>query len=214
MTLRERILNLLFPPKCPFCGHILDEPGICADCRRNLPWTQGEEQERTLHGNVRCASPLFYEDHARNGILRLKFQGASGAAGCLGELIAACAAEHFSSEFDAVTWVPVSKRRLRQRGYDQARLLAEGACRCWGVKPKSLLRKVTDNHAQSGMQEASARRANVLGVYQADAGLVVGQRLLLVDDVVTTGSTLEECVRTLKDAGAADVVCVTLARTR
>lgn len=214
MTLRERILNLLFPPKCPFCGRILDEPGICAGCRRDLPWTQGEEQERTLPGHVRCASPLFYEDRARDGVLRLKFRGASYAADSFGDLIASCAAEHFSGEFDTVTWVPVSRKRLKQRGYDQARLLAEAACRRWSVKPEPLLRKVTENAAQSGLREASMRRANVLGAYEVDTDRIAGRRLLLVDDVVTTGSTMGECVRVLRDAGAAGVVCVTLARTR
>ena len=66
-----------------------------------------------------------------------------------------------------MTWVPVSPRRLRQRGYDQARLLAESACRLWETKPLPLLRKTVHNPAQSGLKEAAARRANVLGVYEA-----------------------------------------------
>ena len=112
-----------------------------------------------------------------------------------------------------VTWVPVSRHRLRKRGYDQAELLARAACRVWSVKPERLLRKVQDNPAQSGLTEAAARRANVLGVYRApDAA--AGLRVLLADDVVTTGSTLSECARTLLTAGAAEVVCVTLAQAR
>lgn len=86
-----------------------------------------------------------------------------------------------------VTWVPVSRRRLRKRGYDQAQLLAESACRVWGVKPERLLRKVQDNPAQSGLTEAAARRANVLGVYEAvGPEQIQGRRVLLVDDICTT----------------------------
>ena len=78
---------------------------------------------------------LWYQGLAREGLHRFKFRGMSSAAAPLGELIAGCAAEHFSGAFDTVTWVPVSPRRLRQRGYDQARLLAESACRLWEVTP-------------------------------------------------------------------------------
>ena len=137
----------------------------------------------------------------------------SAAAEALGGLVARCAAERFSGEFDTVTWVPVSKKRLRQRGYDQARLLAESACRRWDTKPVALLRKVADNPAQSGLTEAAARRANVLGVYEA-LPEAAGKRVLLIDDICTTGATLTECVRVLKDGGAESVACAAVALTR
>ena len=215
MNLLEAVLDLLFPPKCPFCGKVREKRGICPACRKALPWTEGDQGLKTLSGGTVCAAPLWYEDLAREGLLRYKFQGASAAAEPLGELIAQCAAERFSGAFDVVAWVPVSRRRLRKRGYDQARLLAESACRVWGVRPERLLRKVRDNPAQSGLTEAAARRANVLGVYEpADPGRIEGRRVLLVDDICTTGATLAECARTLRSAGAADVVCVTAALTR
>ena len=70
-----------------------------------------------------------------------------------------------------------------------------------------------DNPPQSGIHDAAARRANVLGVYDA-VGDAAGKRILLVDDICTTGATLTECIRVLKDAGAADVVCAVVALTR
>ena len=211
----HQLLDLFFPPKCPFCGKVLDHAGICPACEKALPWTEEGAGVRELPGGVRCAAPLWYEGKVREGLLRFKFQGASAAAGPMGELVARCAAERFSGAFDVVTWVPVSRRRLRSRGYDQARLLAESACRLWGVRPEQLLRKTADNPAQSGLTEAAARRANVLGVYETPVPeKVQGRRVLLVDDICTTGATLAECARTLRDAGAADVmsVCVALAR--
>ena len=146
-------------------------------------------------------------------MLRYKFRSTPGAAGILGDLLAECAAERFAGEFDAVTYVPVSRKRLRRRGYDQSRLLAEHACRRWDTEPMPLLRKITDNPAQSSLSGAAARRANVLGVYDS-AGDCRGKRVLLIDDIVTTGETLKECARVLKGAGAADVLALTLARTR
>ena len=214
MSLLSSLLDLLFPPKCPFCGRVLDKPGICDACRKALPWTEGEDALRRGPGGFRCAAPLWYRDLAREGLHRFKFRGMSSAAAPLGELIAGCAAEHFSGAFDTVTWVPVSPRRLRQRGYDQARLLAESACRLWETKPLPLLRKTVHNPAQSGLKEAAARRANVLGVYEAvDPERISGHRILLVDDICTTGATLAECARVLREAGAADVVCAAAALT-
>lgn len=213
MNLLEAFLNLLFPPKCPFCGHVLDKPGICPTCEKNLPWIEGREGLREGAGGLRCAGAVWYETKAREGLLRLKFQGVSAAAEPMGELVARCAAERFAGEFDTVTWVPVSKQRLRQRGYDQAELLARAACRRWDTQPVRLLNKTIDNPAQSGIHDAAARRANVLGVYDPVGGMA-GKRILLVDDICTTGATLTECVRVLKDAGAADVVCAVVALTR
>ena len=214
MSLLSSLLDLLFPPKCPFCGRVLDKPGICDACRKALPWTEGEDALRRGPGGFRCAAPLWYQGLAREGLHRFKFRGMSSAAGPLGELLAQCAAERFSGAFDTVTWVPVSPRRLRQRGYDQARLLAESACRLWDTRPLPLLRKTVHNPAQSGLKESAQRRANVQGVYTVpDPAAVRDRRILLIDDICTTGATLAECVRVLREAGAADVLCAAVALT-
>ena len=137
-------MNLLFPPKCPFCGKVQDVPGICPDCEKDLPWIPGAEALREGPGGLRCAGAVWYEKTVRDALLRLKFQGASEIAEPLGELIARCAAEQFGGEFDTVTWVPVSKKRLRKRGYDQSELLARSACRFWDIQPVRLLEKKVD----------------------------------------------------------------------
>lgn len=208
------LLNLLFPPKCPFCERVLDMPGICPACQRALPWTEESDSLWELSGRLRCTAPLWYEGAAREGILRFKFQGAAGAADPLGGLIAQCAAERLSGEFDTVSWVPVSGRRLRQRGYDQAELLARSACLRWSTRPVRLLYKTKDTPAQSGLAGTAARRENAAGAYRA-AGpeSVRGRRILLVDDICTTGATLTECAGVLLSAGASEVVCAAAART-
>lgn len=211
-TWAGRLLDLLFPPKCPFCGRVLDAPGVCDACGRHLPWVPDSQAVREGADGLRCAAPLWYEDKVREAILRMKFQGVSAAAEPLGALVAQCAAEHLPGEFDTVTWVPVSRKRLRCRGYDQSRLLAESACRCWETKPAALLEKTEDNPAQSSLTEAAARRANVRGVYRALPG-AAGRRILLIDDVCTTGATLTECIQVLREAGAASVVCAAVAQS-
>ena len=186
---------------------------MCDRCRDTLPYTEGHAVQKGAFG--RCASPLWYEGGVRKAILDYKFKGKLGGLDCFGQMMARCAAEEFSGEFDAVTWVPVSKKRLRKRHFDQSRYLAASLCVDWHVAPVETLKKVVDNPPQSGTEDSARRRANVLGVYEpADAGVIAGKRWLLVDDIITTGATLSECVRVLKEAGAADVVCLTLASTR
>ena len=207
----DPFLDLLFPPKCPFCGKLLDTPGVCPACRDSLPWTAEADALWDLPGGARCAAPLWYEGSVRDALLRFKFHGASALARPLGELIAQCAAEQFSGEFDTLTWVPVSRKRLRQRGYDQAELLARSAGAVWGVRPERLLVKRVDNPAQSGLEGAAARAENVRDVYQARNA--AGRRVLVIDDICTTGATLASCVQALRAAGAEAAVCVTAART-
>lgn len=215
MKLFNEFFNLIFPPKCPFCRQIVEKQGICDACRKDLPWTEGTEVRCTVPGGYECTAPLFYEDMVRETLLRLKFHGAAYLAEPLGQLIAQCAAEELSGEFDRVTWVPVGPKRLKKRGYDQAQLLAEGACRVWETAPERLLVKTEDNPAQSGLSDAAARRANVLGMYDlAPRADITGRRILLIDDICTTGSTLAECARTLLCAGAENVVCAAVAVTR
>ena len=210
MRAAAALLDLLFPPKCPFCRRVLDAPGVCPACEKSLPWTDEARGLRELPGGLLCAAPLWYEGPVREAVRRFKFRGGVTAAGPLGELIAQAAAERFSGEFDAVTWVPVSAERLRKRGYDQSRLLAESACRLWGVKPERLLRKVRDNPAQSSLEDAAARWRNTRRAYRP-AGDAERKRVLLIDDVCTTGSTLCACAQTLRAAGAAEVVCAAAA---
>ena len=210
MKVTDALLDLLFPPRCPFCRNIQDAPGVCPDCEQALPWTDEGHGLRELPGGLLCAAPLWYEGAVRDAVRRFKFQNGLSAAGPLGELIARAAAERFSGEFDTVAWVPVSARRLRKRGYDQSRLLAEHACKLWGVRPERLLRKVRDNPAQSGLDGAEARWENARGVYEA-VGDLMGRRVLLIDDVCTTGATLASAAGTLLSAGAAGVVCAAAA---
>ncbi len=212
------LLDLLFPPKCVFCRRLLrkGEEGLCASCRTSLPWTHGEEAEQHPEFVSLCVSPLWYQDNVRASFHRYKFQGSRGYAKAYGRLVAQCVREHLAGRYDLITWVPLSPERLKKRGYDQAMLLAMAAALELGDVAVETLRKVRDTGAQSGLgKDDSARQANVLGAYQVvDPELAEGRQVLLIDDVITTGSTISECARTLRSAGAAGVVCATLARAR
>ena len=211
--LSRGILDFFFPRRCPFCGAVAGKELLCKKCLRSLPFTGEHAVREGTFG--RCAAPLYYEDRVREAILQFKFKAKLGGLSCFGMLMAECAAEHYSGAFDAVTWVPVSKKRLKKRGFDQTRYLTGSMCVDWHVAPIETLRKVTDNPPQSTLETEEQRRANVLGVYEAvNAEQFRGKRLLLVDDILTTGATLSECVRVLKEAGAGEVMCLTLAMSR
>ena len=209
--LADTVLNLLYPPRCPFCGVILtggtreEVSGICVTCEASLPWKH--EVLRTLPEGLLCAGPLSYEGVVRDALLKFKFHGESASAEPLGKQIALCVSDCFAGAFDIVSWVPVSGERKRRRGYDQAELLAKAAAKTWGLRPHRLLVKITDNPPQSGLSGSAARRENVAGVYALAQGAAVqGQRILLIDDICTTGATLLECRRTLLQGGAASVL--------
>ena len=214
MSLLSVALDLLFPPKCPFCQSLLedDETLLCARCQRELPWTQGKNGECSGEFFETCVAPLRYRDRVRESIHRYKFSGVRSYASSYAVLMGQCVCDRLDEPFDCVSWVPLSRKRLRQRGYDQARLLAQGLARELQLPVCRLLDKVRDTPAQSGLKEDSARRANVLGAYLlCPEAEVKGKRILLVDDVVTTGATLAECARVLRTAGAEQVVGIALA---
>ena len=216
MGIFSAVLDLLFPEKCPFCRRLLqkDEDGLCAACAKDLPFTHaGGKQSGSFYDL--CVSPLWYEEKVRDAMLRFKFGGVSAYAKTFGKMIADCVRENLDGQYDLISWVPLSAKRLKKRGYDQAKLLAEAAALTLGDTAVKTLEKFVDVPAQSGTGGAAQRRANISGAYRAaDAERIAGKRILLIDDIVTTGSTLSECARILRGAGAEKVVCATLARTR
>ena len=127
--------------------------------------------------------------------------------------MAQCVRDHLKEEADGVTWAPLSRKRRRKRGFDQAELLARELGANLSLPVVSLLEKSRHTQPQSSLSDPSQRRANARGAYRLrPKGQVEGRRWLLVDDVVTSGSTLGECAYLLKQAGAEKVWCVTLAQ--
>lgn len=213
MKLIDTALDLLFPPKCPFCRRLTDRgESVCRDCLRTLPYTTTQSHGRKLRYISRCVAPFYYKGSVRESLLRYKFGGLSAYSQIYAEFIAKCIDENGIS-CDIITWVPLSAKRFRSRGYDQAKLIADSLSGLTGLRCVRLLKKTRHNPAQSGTGSAEKRRANVSGVYTAvNTDEIVGRRILLVDDIVTTGSTLSECARVLSEHGSADVQAVAVAR--
>ena len=204
--------ELLFPPKCILCRKILtkDELDLCRHCRVEAPeYPQGKLKIQFLDS---FAAIWYYEDDVRRSLLRYKFYGARHYAESYGRILAMKVLQEYPEGFDMLTWVPISRLRKLRRGYDQVELLAKAVGREWGMEPVPLLRKIRNNPPQSGIVGQAQRRANVLGIYRmAENVQVEGKRILLLDDILTTGATAGECARVLLTAGAAEVHCAVVA---
>ncbi|MCR4772455.1 MAG: ComF family protein [Oscillospiraceae bacterium] len=211
--LKKGLLRLLFPPKCPFCRRILSgEELMCGECAAGLPYT---DRKADTGGSFysQCVSSLYYTGAVRKAVLAFKFHGRASYAECFGRLMSESVRKKTEGRFDALTWVPLSRARLRKRGYSQARLLAEVMGRELGYTPERLLDKPGNIRPQSRIHDSSQRRANVAGAYKVHPGAELdGRRILLVDDIFTTGATLAECSKIMLLAGAEEVVCAVLCR--
>ena len=211
MKLRTRLLNVLFPPKCAMCGIIIKAPReeLCPECTRSMPWAGITVKRGDFHEGA--VSSLRYEENVREAILRYKFNGHYWLADVFGELMAETVSMQLAGRFDVITWAPISRKRRRQRTYDQAELLAKAVGKTLDFPVVQCLSKTKHTKTNSSLGDEKERRANVSGVYEALAG-IEGKRILLIDDIYTTGSTLAECAKTLMTAGAESVVCATFAR--
>lgn len=210
-----RLGRLLFPPKCVLCRRVLEsaETDLCRNCRLDSP--ECRRDRRTYPFLDSWASVWYYEGAVRSSILRYKFRGARSYADCYGRLLALRLEEELPDGFDLLTWVPTAKLRTLRRGYDQSALLAQAVGRELGLQPVRLLRKRRNNPPQSGIAGQAERRANVLGVYEAvNVQLLPGKRVLLLDDILTTGATAGECARVLLTAGASEITLGTIAVSR
>ena len=210
----DYILSLIYPPKCVFCGTVIDKSDICEECEKTLPFTKGDSIYQKFPFVDKCISPLYYKDYVRRAVLRFKFAGCSCYSRRLGGIMSECAENNLDcGSIDMVSCIPLSRKRMHDRGYNQAELLAKEISKKVGVEYLPTLKKIRHNTAQSTIKDSKQRAANVIGAYRVvDAEKVKGKYILLVDDVVTTGSTVSECARILKKSGAKAVYCVTLAR--
>jgi ComF family protein len=209
------IRSLLFPEKCVLCKKLLESSQIdlCNGCRIEAPqWRKPKDKIPFIK---ELLALWHYEGNVRSSLLRYKFYGKRSYHVAYGRLLAMKLLEEWDGEFDLITWVPISRRRKFRRGYDQVELLAKAVGKELGMEPVPLLKKVRHNRPQSGIPDAAKRRANVLGAYRAiNREAISGKRILLLDDILTTGATAGECARVLLTCGAKEIHCAAVAAAR
>ena len=223
------LVNTVLPPLCPGCDTEMPSVRwICAGCRRRLRrvperWLclfcrLDERKRKGREAGLDCRVPehaawrgrtaFWMEPPLDQVIHRMKYAGCSGLTRPLAHLIA----RDISARGDGVTAVPLHRTRLRERGYNQADLLAKELARRWGIPhlPDLLCRR-RSTRVQARLQE-DERSANLRGAFQVgNPNWVSDRSWILVDDVVTTGSTLAECLQGLRSSGARAVLPVAVA---
>ena len=214
--IRESFLDLLYPPRCSFCEKLLQkgEHGCCRRCYAVLPLVPHGAARSDIANVTLCVAPLYYEGRVREALLRYKFGGLTAYKRTFSEFVAKCVDENGFS-CDSITWVPLSRLRRFRRGYDQSRLIAEELSEKLSVPCAPLLEKTRHTAPQSSQSSAADRKKNAAGVYRCiNAEKAKNSRILLIDDIVTTGATLSECAGMLRRAGAAEVFAAAVAMGR
>lgn len=216
MKLLDFILDLLFPRKCMICRKVLDKSNphtVCFKCESELPYAGENGRIRKLEFVEAVCFPFFYRGKFADAIKRYKFSNCKGYSAFFAAAMAKCIKKHFDGKFDIITWVPISSKRFKARGYNQSQILAEQIAAELGIETVPLLIKHKDTPAQSSIGQDERRRANVLGTYRLKAD-VKGKRILIIDDIVTSGATFTECALTLLIGGAEIIYGAAIASAR
>jgi ComF family protein len=224
---KEQLLSLLFPHKCFCCGQVLEGTGyLCGACKQKLPLTNGElchcgKYARECmcdvgSGYTQAVAPFYYTREIAYGIYRFKYDGRSYYAGFLARYMEEQIRRAYAGiPFDGITYVPMHDKKRRQRGYCQTRLLAKKLADQLHLPLKEgLLYHTGKGTAQTQQPGRAARDKNARISYEAHPADLDGQLLLLVDDVLTTGSTVRRCAGLLRERGAKQVYVVTVATTK
>ncbi|MGD9947102.1 MAG: ComF family protein [Desulfobulbus sp.] len=234
-SLLGAIQDLLFPPLCLGCSRRLDHsrpPLFCADCLARLafigsplcpccgiPYSTGADHLcatclKNGYDFDLARSLLFYRQPMDELILRLKYGGQLSGLQTLAALTAKSTCLHDLSPPDYIIPVPLHAKRIRRRGYNQATLLARGCFPQWQTELRLniLLRdRLTTPQSQLSGKE---RRSNLKHVFSLNPHIALeGKTILLVDDVLTTGSTVNECAKILRKGGAKRIEIFTIARS-
>lgn len=225
MKLLSVIGELLFPPRCASCLKVLGKRNVfCGNCMPEIPFVEGETCEKcgiSLSPDFpspicgRCRRRNFHFDKnisvlehcgkGRQAILNMKYKSSpviKDMANLLAERI-----KRANLHFDLVTFIPMTRKEEREKDIHITYFLSKYLAKYVGVKHSELISKIRETKKQKELTEKE-RILNVRGAYKVCRD-VEGKNILLVDDVFTTGATMDECAKILKRAGAANVFCIT-----
>lgn len=212
MSIIKTLITILFPDRCPFCKTIISNSEyVCKNCKKDLP-EYGVYQG--VYGGYRCASPLVYKDKYKYSVLRFKFHNKKQYAEKFAVLLQKEIERSYPEMiFDCITCVPMHRFDEFLRGYNQSELLAKELSKITNipfVKTIYKTKRITPQHKLN----AKKRRTNIKGVFKLiDKKPVKGKSVLLIDDIITTGSTLAECSKIIEKAKPTKICCLTLLST-
>lgn len=227
-------LSLFFPVRCEACGVALaaeNAAGLCDICQSQVRWLKPPFcsgcGRSSFYGQTRCAhcrwqSPAYdaayacaaYDGHMKTLLHRYKFGRRRSLKNYLAAILAAFAARYLAQRrFDAVVAVPLDAAKIKKRGFNQSQLLSQRLAATLGIPDKSSSLKRLKSASDQARLSKRQRRMNIRGCfYASQRATFADARVLLVDDVLTTGHTASDCARALKEAGAESVTVLACAR--
>lgn len=225
LFIKELILYIFYPNKCVFCDKIIGLKGrICDNCKNTLPYTLESICPKCGKDDCVCLEekysfdevivPFYYDNCVSVSLQRFKFDNAFFYSKTYAYYIAEkLIKSRLAKDADIITYVPMTFRAQSVRGYNQARCIADDLSKITGIKAKGLLKKkkrTKNQHDLGGKQ----RRENLKNAFEViDTVEVKGKTIILCDDIMTTGSTLNEVAKTLKKSGADKIICCVVAST-
>lgn len=214
MNIIAEILEIIFPTTCAICGK-LDKNALCEECEKQL-------EPKLVYKIEKCKNKNFeihiyiaeYKEKIRNEILNYKFHSKPYMYKTFAKItIKSQKIYEILKTYDIITEVPIHKKRKNLRGYDQSQLIAREIARnVEGLKYNKILQKTKNIVPQSSLNKEK-RKQNIKNAYKIQTKeKILGKRIILFDDIYTTGSTANECAKELKQAGAKEVLVLSLAK--
>ncbi|MCX6703033.1 MAG: ComF family protein [Candidatus Wolfebacteria bacterium] len=238
IKLKNLTLEILFPPVCLSCGKYLEQLKnngsgkiicekcesavlannslFCARCRARLP-----ENKKICHPDchyILGAAGNYDNEVIKNLIYRLKYKNIKAAAGILSEIMAKYLKEisslgNFNVREFILVPIPLHKKRERERGFNQSALLAENLGRVFDIPVCAVLKRTKNNKPQAKITEYEKRFVNISGCFEVGPpDIIIGKNILLIDDVFTSGATMDEAAKVLKKAGAKKILALVAAK--
>lgn len=214
--LKKFISSLFYPAKCPFCQNILEAGRLlCDNCQKDLIVENILTKiELDYKKSIDVVSAFYYEGKIKDAICDFKFKSKIDYANLFANsMVKALKLSGFSLKFDFVSCVPISKKHKKERGFNQAQVIAKKLSECLKVPFLETIIKVKSTKTQHNLGRAE-RLTNVKGAFSTlNKKMIVGKKVLFCDDILITGSTMKECAIALYDVGVREILGVTIAKT-
>lgn len=229
MDILNKFLNLIFPQRCAFCGKIItSDIDICPECIDNayiigndICSICGRDINGCDCGNKKmefnsCIAPFYFTDNIKDAIYKLKFSKSPYNAKVLSDLMTDRVRELYSSiEFDLIIFVPMHPKKILIRGYNQVEYLAKYISKNLDIPLYSNILYKSSLHESQHKTKGSERFENIKDTFTTKNNYIIKDKtILVVDDIFTTGSTLNEVAKTLKTAGAKNIYGIVFAATQ
>lgn len=208
-NLLKKISILLMPQRCPFCCRVIEQDQTtCKRCEKDIPV---HAVFQGVKGSYKCSSAFLYSGKFKRAVINFKFNHKKQYSPQLAFFLSKCIEQNYPDMvFDCITYVPMHNIAEKKRGYNQCELLAKDLSKLMNLPCHQMLIKTKATKPQHSLN-AKLRSTNLNGAFKvSDKKLVKGKSILLIDDIVTTGSTLGECAKTLQKAKPSQICCATV----